>query len=62
MQDEVAKAIIEQNSAPDSVSNHKELVSQIKSEAVQARAEMLEARGMVQESKYIFTFEVNVIT
>ncbi|KAJ6406197.1 hypothetical protein OIU84_009843 [Salix udensis] len=51
MQDEVAKAIIEQNSAPDSVSNHKELVSQIKSEAVQARAEMLEARGMVQEKR-----------
>ncbi|KAG5244403.1 zf-4CXXC R1 domain-containing protein [Salix suchowensis] len=51
MQDEVAKAIIEQNSAPDSVSNHKELVSQIKSEAVQARADMLEARGMVQEKR-----------
>ncbi|KAJ6361321.1 hypothetical protein OIU78_001879 [Salix suchowensis] len=51
MQDEVAKAIIEQNSAPDSVSNHKELVSQIKSEAVQARTEMLEARGMVQEKR-----------
>ncbi|KAJ6732285.1 hypothetical protein OIU79_003419 [Salix purpurea] len=47
----VAKAIIEQNSASDSVSNHKELVSQIKSEAVQARAEMLEARGMVQEKR-----------
>lgn len=51
MQDEVAKAIIEKNGAPNSVSNHKELVSQIKSEAAQAHAEMLEAMGMAQKKR-----------
>lgn len=59
MLDEVAKAIIEKNGAPISVSNHKEMVSRIKSEAAQAHSEMLEA--MALKSKCISTFEVNVI-
>ncbi|KAJ6758610.1 hypothetical protein OIU74_025289 [Salix koriyanagi] len=46
MLDEVAKAIIEKNGAPISVSNHKEIVSRIKSEAALARTEMLEAMAL----------------
>ncbi|KAI9378021.1 hypothetical protein POPTR_018G024400v4 [Populus trichocarpa] len=46
MLDEVAKAIIEKNGAPISVSNHKEMVSRIKSEAAQAHSEMLEAMAL----------------
>ncbi|KAJ6862228.1 hypothetical protein NC652_039152 [Populus alba x Populus x berolinensis] len=49
MLDEVAKAIIEKNGAPISVSNHKEMVSRIKSEAAQAHSEMLEAMALKKE-------------
>ena len=59
MLDEVAKAIIEKNGAPISVSNHKEIVSRIKSEAALARTEMLEA--MALKGKCISTFEVKLI-
>ncbi|KAL6953844.1 hypothetical protein U1Q18_046629 [Sarracenia purpurea var. burkii] len=47
MQDEVSKAIIATNGAPLSVSEHKAIVLQIKAEAAQAHAEMLESRGVV---------------
>ncbi|XWS36036.1 hypothetical protein CRYUN_Cryun20dG0048000 [Craigia yunnanensis] len=41
--DEVAKAIIEKSSAPLSVSEHETLISQIKREAAQAHADVLQA-------------------
>lgn len=50
VQDEVAKAIIAKNGASFSVSEHEALVSQIKKEAAQAHAEMMEAIGMVSKS------------
>lgn len=50
VQDEVAKAIIAKNGASLSVSEHEALVSQIKKEAAQAHAEMMEAIGMVSKS------------
>ncbi|OAY60391.1 uncharacterized protein LOC110631073 [Manihot esculenta] len=51
VQDEVAKAIIAKNGASFSVSEHEALVSQIKKEAAQAHAEMMEAIGMVSKKR-----------
>ncbi|KAJ9147373.1 hypothetical protein P3X46_029546 [Hevea brasiliensis] len=53
VQDEVAKAIIAKakNGAPFTVSEHEAIVSQIKKEAAQARAEMMEAMGMVPQKR-----------
>ncbi|GFZ18962.1 zinc-finger domain of monoamine-oxidase A repressor R1 protein [Actinidia rufa] len=51
MQDEVAKAIIAKNGDPLSISEHEAIVSEIKTEAAQAHAEMLEAKGMVPKGK-----------
>ncbi|KAL6961040.1 hypothetical protein U1Q18_038803 [Sarracenia purpurea var. burkii] len=53
MQDEVAKAIIATNGAPLSVSEHKAIVLQIKAEAAQAHAEMLESRGVVTNGMFL---------
>ncbi|XP_040371544.1 uncharacterized protein LOC112189585 isoform X2 [Rosa chinensis] len=52
LQDEVAKLIIAKNGAPLSISEHEALVSQIKSEAAQAHAELLEAEGIVPKKKH----------
>lgn len=52
MLDDVAKAIIAKNGAPLSISEHDEIVCQIKSEAAQAHAEMLESMGMVPKSMF----------
>ncbi|XAR51553.1 hypothetical protein NMG60_11006211 [Bertholletia excelsa] len=51
MQNEVAKAIIAKNGVPLSISEHESIVSQIKSEAAQVHAEMLESEGMVPTDK-----------
>ncbi|PSS30575.1 Cell division cycle-associated 7-like protein [Actinidia chinensis var. chinensis] len=51
MQDEVAKAIIAKNGEPLSISEHEAIVSEIKTEAAQAHAEMLESKGMVPKGK-----------
>ncbi|PSR87806.1 Cell division cycle-associated 7-like protein [Actinidia chinensis var. chinensis] len=51
MQDEVAKAIIAKNGDPLSISEHEAIVSEIKTEAAQAHAEMLESKGMVPKGK-----------
>ncbi|OVA16107.1 DDT domain [Macleaya cordata] len=51
MQDEVAKAILERNGVPLSISEHENLVSKIKAEAAKAHAETLEAIGMVPKKK-----------
>lgn len=52
MLDEVAKAVIAKNGVPLSISEHEALVSQIKSEAAQAHAEMLESKGMIPNSMF----------
>lgn len=54
LQDKVAKLIIAKNGAPLSISEHEALVSQIKSEAAQAHAELLEAEGIVPKSMFPF--------
>ncbi|OAY57054.1 uncharacterized protein LOC110609948 isoform X2 [Manihot esculenta] len=53
VQDEVAKAIIAKakNDAPFSVSEYEAIVSQIKKEAAEARAEIMEAMGMVPKKR-----------
>ncbi|KAF2299501.1 hypothetical protein GH714_032277 [Hevea brasiliensis] len=51
MQDEVAKAINAENGAPFSVSEHETIVSQMKNEAAQAHAEVMEAMGMVPKKR-----------
>ncbi|KAL5722235.1 hypothetical protein ACHQM5_005779 [Ranunculus cassubicifolius] len=51
MQDEVAKAVLEKNGAPLSISEHEDLVSKIKTDVAKAHAERLEALGMVPKRK-----------
>ncbi|KAL6143726.1 hypothetical protein ACLB2K_054421 [Fragaria x ananassa] len=51
LQDEVAKLIIAKNGAPLSISEHEALVSQIKTEAAQAHAQLLEAEGIMPKKK-----------
>lgn len=51
LQDETAKAIIAQNSAPILISEHEPTVSKIKTEVAQAHAEMLEAISIVPKRK-----------
>lgn len=60
VQDEVAKAIIAKakNDAPFSVSEYEAIVSQIKKEAAEARAEIMEAMGMVPKSMRFLSFRV----
>ena len=52
LQDETAKAIIAQNSAPILISEHEPTVSKIKTEVAQAHAEMLEAISIVPKSMF----------
>ncbi|KAL7234905.1 hypothetical protein ACSBR1_018386 [Camellia fascicularis] len=47
MKDKVAKAVIAKNGVPLSISEHEAIVSQIKTEAAQAHAEMVESKGML---------------
>ncbi|KAL9671517.1 hypothetical protein QQ045_009086 [Rhodiola kirilowii] len=47
MQDELAKAIIAKSGAPLTISEHENIVSKIKIEAAEARAQLLEARGFL---------------
>lgn len=47
MQDAVAEAIIAKNGTPLSKSEHEAIVTQIKSKAARAHAEILESEGMV---------------
>lgn len=54
LQDEVAKLIIAKNGAPLSISEHEALVSQIKTEAAQAHAQLLEAEGIMPKSMFPF--------
>lgn len=51
LQDEVAKLIIAKNGAPLSISEHEAIVSQVKSDAAQAHAELLEAEGIMPKKK-----------
>ncbi|XP_022759236.1 uncharacterized protein LOC111305737 isoform X2 [Durio zibethinus] len=51
MQDEVAKAIIEKSGAPLSVSEHETLIMQIKREAAQAHADVLQAMSMLPKKR-----------
>ncbi|XP_058226721.1 uncharacterized protein LOC131335411 isoform X2 [Rhododendron vialii] len=51
MMDEFAKAIIAKNGAPLSISEHEAVVSQIKTEAAQAHAQILESHDMVPNDK-----------
>ncbi|GMP28449.1 hypothetical protein CsSME_00003987 [Camellia sinensis var. sinensis] len=51
MQDKVAEAIIAKNGVPLSISEHEAIVSQIKTEAAQAHAEMVESKGMLPKEK-----------
>ncbi|XP_052197578.1 uncharacterized protein LOC127804687 isoform X2 [Diospyros lotus] len=51
MQDEMAIALIAKNGLPLSISEHDAIVSQIKIEAAQAHAKMLEAKGKVPKGK-----------
>ncbi|KAK6927970.1 Zinc-finger domain of monoamine-oxidase A repressor R1, partial [Dillenia turbinata] len=46
MQDEIAKAILAKNGAPLTISEHESIVLEIKTEAANAHAEVLKARGM----------------
>lgn len=52
MLDEVAQAIIAKNGVPLSISEHDEIICQIKSEAAQAHAEVLGSMGMVPKSMF----------
>lgn len=52
LQDEVAKAIIENSGAPLSISEHEAVVSKIKIDAARAHAEILEAMGAVPKSMF----------
>lgn len=52
LQDEVAKAIIANQGAPLSVSEHEAIVSEIKSKAAEAHAELVEAVGLVSKSMF----------
>lgn len=54
LQDEVAKLIIAKNGAPLSISEHEALVSQIKTEAAQAHAQLLEVEGIMPKSMFPF--------
>lgn len=54
LQDEVAKLIIAKNGAPLSISEHEAIVSQVKSDAAQAHAELLEAEGIMPKSMFPF--------
>ncbi|KAI8544305.1 hypothetical protein RHMOL_Rhmol08G0286100 [Rhododendron molle] len=51
MMDEFAKAIIAKNGAPLSISEHEAVVSQIRTEAAQAHAQILESHDMVPNDK-----------
>ncbi|XP_028795834.1 uncharacterized protein LOC114751324 [Neltuma alba] len=51
MKDDVARAIIANNGAPLSISEHEGLVREIKSEAARAHAKMLEAKGLIPKMK-----------
>ncbi|XP_058187908.1 uncharacterized protein LOC131304613 isoform X2 [Rhododendron vialii] len=51
MQDEVAEAIIAKSGAPLSISEHEAIVTQIKTKAAQAHAEILESKSMVTKEK-----------
>ncbi|KAE9467794.1 hypothetical protein C3L33_00341, partial [Rhododendron williamsianum] len=51
MMDEIAKAIIAKNGAPLSISEYEAVVSQIKTEAAQAHAQLLESHDMVPNDK-----------
>ncbi|KAJ4961799.1 hypothetical protein NE237_021709 [Protea cynaroides] len=51
LQDEVTKAILLKNDTPLSISEHQDLVSNIKVEVAKAHAETLEAMGMVPNKK-----------
>lgn len=48
----MAKALIAKNGVPLSISEHEAIISQIKRDAAQAHAEMLDAKGMVSNSKF----------
>lgn len=52
MMDEIAKAIIAKNGAPLSISEHEAVVSQIKTEAAQAHAQILESHDMVPNGMF----------
>ena len=58
MQDEVAKAIIAKNGEPLSISEHEAIVSEIKTEAAQAHAEMLESKGMVPKGMFFVFLKI----
>ncbi|EOY04235.1 Zinc-finger domain of monoamine-oxidase A repressor R1 protein, putative isoform 3 [Theobroma cacao] len=51
MQDEVAKVITGRSGAPVSVSEHETLVAQMKREAAQAHADVLQAMGMLPKKR-----------
>ncbi|XP_010265236.1 PREDICTED: uncharacterized protein LOC104603026 [Nelumbo nucifera] len=51
LQNEIAKAIIEKNGAPLSISEHDDLVANIKTEAAKAHSETLEAMEMASKKK-----------
>ncbi|KAK9277889.1 hypothetical protein L1049_027446 [Liquidambar formosana] len=51
LQDEAARAILAKNGVPLSISEHKDLVSKIKTKAAQTLAETLEATDMVPKKK-----------
>lgn len=50
--DDAAKAALANNGAPLSISENDEIVRQIRSEADQAHAEMLDSMGMVPKSMF----------
>lgn len=55
MRDEVAKAIIGKNGAPLSVSEHATLITQIRKEAAQVHADMLEEMASLPKSMFSFS-------
>lgn len=55
MQDLIAEALLAKN-GPLTISEHETIVSQVKQEIVQARAELLQTRGDASKSMSLFLY------
>lgn len=58
MQDWIAQALIATNGAPLSISEHEAIVSQIKCEAAEAHASVMESKNTYSKCMFLFYMQV----
>ncbi|OIT21514.1 PREDICTED: uncharacterized protein LOC109218827 [Nicotiana attenuata] len=58
MQDRIAQALIAKNGAPLSISEHESIVSQIKCEAAEAHASVMESKNTYSKCTFLFYMQV----